>query len=137
MGRTTVYTQETDNRAKQSPIWRGIGCLMIIIIPVISYIAAVLTMPFLLQRGLVPRELLFTPELPPWIWYVPVVARALQFLFVRYAIAATLLLTIFFIMIIGTVFSIFYALMYRVAGPPKYGPLDAPPPKKKIKKYTR
>jgi len=137
MGRQTTYVRETHSRDKESPIWRGIGCLLIIIVPVISYTAAVITLPFLLERGLVPRDLLVKPDLPSWLWYAPVLARAFKFLFVRSGIYATLLLTFLYILIFGGIFSVFYAFIYRIIGPKKYGPLDAPPPKKKIKRYTR
>lgn len=122
---------------KPRPLWRGIGCLLIVIVPVLSYAAAVVTMPFFLQRGLVPRTLLVTPQLPDWLWVLPVLARMLQFLFVRYAIYANLLLTFLYLLVIGGSFSLLYAAMYRIVGPSRFGPLDAPPPKIKVKKYKR
>ena len=118
-------------------LWRGIGCLIIILVPVLSFAAASLAMPALLSRGLIPQELLFTPEIPSWLWYAPVLAQIVQFLFGRYAIAAILLLTFLFILIIGGGFSVLYAFMYRIFGPKRYGPLDAPPPRVKTKKYKR
>ena len=119
------------------PIWRGIGCFIIIIVPVLSYAAASLMLPYLLSRGLVPSDLLFTPQTPDWLWLLPVVAQIYQFLFGRYAIVATLMLTFLFILIIGGGFSVLYAVMYRIFGPKRYGPLDAPPVKVKTKKYRR
>jgi hypothetical protein len=132
-------TLKTDDRKVEHPhpIWRGIGCLLIIITPVISYAAAVVSMPFLLNRGLVPPQLLFTPVLPTWIWYAPGLAGILQFLFGRYAIFVTLILTFVFILLLGGFFSFIYALIYRTMAPSRYGPMDAPPPKTRIKKYKR
>ena len=137
MGRRTVQTQTKDLSSKRPPIWRGIGCLLMIIIPVVSYAASVMTMPYLRGLGLIPVDLLFTPQLPSWIWAAPVLARMFQFLFVRYGIFATLLLTSIYIVLIGGTISVLYAFMYRLTAPARYGPLDAPPPKRKIKKYTR
>ena len=34
------------------PIWRGIGCLLIVLVPLMSYAAAELAMPFMQERGL-------------------------------------------------------------------------------------
>lgn len=119
------------------PIWRGIGCLLIILVPVLSYAAAELSMPFFMDRGLVPRELLFTPQTPDWLWVSPVLVQIFRFLFGRYAILAILLLTFIYILLIGGVLSVFYALIYRMAAPSRYGPMDAPPPRIKVKKYKR
>ena len=137
MGRVTTTVRKTSKDRAEHPIWRGIGCLIILIVPVLSFAAASLTMPILMQRGLVPQDLLFTPQLPDWLWYSPVLAQSIHFLFVRYGIAATLMLTFAFILIIGGFFSVLYAFVYRMVGPSRYGPLDAPPTKVKIKKYKR
>ena len=138
MGRYKETIKEVDQKVERPhPIWRGIGCLIIIIVPILSFAAANVSMPFFLNRGLVPNELLFTPELPRWLWYAPVLAQIIQYLFGRFAIFATLILTFIFIVILGGIFSVIYATMYRIVAPARYGPLDAPPPKVKIKKYTR
>ena len=138
MGRYRDTIKEVDVKAKgPHPIWRGIGCLTIIIVPILSFAAANVTMPFFLNSGLVPPELLGTPQLPDWLWYVPVLAQIVHFLFVRPAIFAILLLTFMFILLLGGIFSVIYAAMYRMVAPAKYGPMDAPPPRVKIKKYKR
>ncbi len=119
------------------PIWRGIGCLLIFLVPLLSYAAAEVSMPFFLSLGLVPRELLFTPKTPDWLYYVPVLAQAFQFLFGRYAILAILALTFIYIIFIGGFLSVLYAFIYQLAAPSRYGPMDAPPIRTKVKKYKR
>jgi len=94
-------------------------------------------MPFFQDRGLIPRELLGTPQTPDWMWIAPVVAQTYQFLFGRPGILATLVLTFIYILFIGGVMSVFYAFMYQLAAPSRYGPMDAPPPRVKVKKYKR
>ena len=138
MGRYRDTIKEVDQIERQPhPIWRGIGCLMIIIVPILSFAAASLSMPFFLNRGLVPNQLLFTPQVPDWLWYAPVLAQIIQFLFGRFAIFATLLLTFVYSVILGGIFSLMYATMYRAVAPSRYGAMDAPPPRVKIKKYKR
>ena len=110
---------------------------MIFLVPVLSFAAAELTMPFLLERGWIPRELLFTPQTPDWLLFSPTVAQIFQFLFGRYAILATLGLTILYIIFLGGLLTVVYAFLYRMAAPPRYGPMDAPPPRVKIRKYKR
>ena len=134
--RDTIATKQEKAKGPH-PIWRGIGCLIIIFVPILSFAAANVTMPFFLNRGLVPPELLGTPQLPDWLWYVPMLAQIVHFLFVRPSIFAILLLTFLYILILGGVFSVIYALMYQMVAPPKYGPMDAPPSRAKVKKYKR
>ena len=138
MGRYRDTIKESNQELGQlHPIWRGIGCIMVIIVPILSFALAEVLMPLLLKRGLVPQQLLFTPVLPDWVWYAPGLARIVQFLFGRYAIFATLILTVVFIILLGGFFSFIYALIYRSMAPSRYGPMDAPPPKTKVKKYKR
>jgi hypothetical protein len=119
------------------PIWRGIGCLLIVLIPILSYAAADLSLPFFQGRGLVPRELLATPQTPDWMYIAPMVVRIYQTLFGHPGILAILVLTFVYILLIGGIMSVFYAFMYQLAAPSRYGPMDAPPPRIKVKKYKR
>jgi hypothetical protein len=138
MGKYQFSDGPNVTQSKQPPpIWRGIGCLLIIIVPVVSYAAAELSLPFFLNRGLVPRELLFTPRVPDWLWLAPMLAQIVQSIIGRYGFFAILVLTFIYILFIGTIISIIYAFIYRLAVPKRYGPMDAPPPRVKVKKYKR
>jgi hypothetical protein len=44
---------------------------------------------------------------------------------------------VLYIVIFGGIISVIWALIYRVVGPPRYGPLDAPTPDIKVKTYKR
>lgn len=95
------------------PIWQGIGCLMMIIIPVISYAGSVLLVEANFKNRWLPfpREFYGPPSNP-----------------LLYAeIGMTVLLSILGYLI----FVIFYSLMYKALGPSKYGPTDAPPIRRK------
>lgn len=108
---------------KIHPIWRGIGCLMMLLIPIMSYAGAVVLVQANLEQGWLPmpRELLQTVA-------IPFVGDVEQFFAV--VIVTVLLMIIGF----GAV-TILYSLIYSAVGPPRLGPLDAPPvrnsPKKK------
>lgn len=119
------------------PIWRGIGCLFMVLVPILSFVAAQLTVPFFTERGWLPRELLITPQPPDWLYFAPNLVQVFRALFGHPGILATLLLTVVYILLIGGVLSVFYAFMYRMAAPSRYGPMDAPPPRVKVKKYKR
>lgn len=100
---------------KIHPIWRGIGCLMMFLIPLMSYAGAVLLVQANAANGWLPtpRDLARTITLPG-IGGVP-------FLFANLLVTALLMLIGF------GVLTIFYSIIYRMMGPPRYGPLDAPP----------
>ena len=138
MGKYHSGVKHEEHRSEgPQPIWRGIGCLLIVLVPLMSYAAAELTMPLLRERGMIPRELLFTPQMPDWLRIVPVLAQSFQFLFGRFGILAVLALTVLYLIVIGGVITMLYAYMYQLTAPSRYGPMDAPPPRVKIKKYKR
>jgi len=118
--------------------WRGIGCVMMILIPVISYAAGVETIKYAIaNRMAVPIELLGFPRFPALFYQsgglmaiLAPIARIKHF----YAYVAT---GVAYTILLGAVISMVYALIYRTIGPAQYGPLDAPPPKVKTKPYKR
>jgi hypothetical protein len=137
MGRYKETLTKTAEITGPPPIWRGIGCLLIILVPVMSFAAADLSWRFFWLRGLIPQELLVTPQPPDWIGLLPVVQAAYWFVFSKEAILAILVLTVIYTIFLAGIISVFYAFMYRLTAPSKYGPLDAPPPRIKVKKYKR
>ena len=112
MGKFTKYStavQPKERPWKIHPVWQGIGCLMMILIPVISYAGAVLLVDANIKNGWVaiPREFI-GPQGNP-------------LLYTQLGIAV--LLSLFGFML----FVIVYSLLYRAVGPPVRGPMDAPP----------
>jgi hypothetical protein len=100
---------------KVHPIWRGIGCLMMIIIPIMAYAGAVVLVQMNLEQGWLPSpaELMQTVTIP----YV----GSFPHLF------AHLLVTLLLSLVGFSVLTALYSLMYRMVGPSQYGPQDAPP----------
>jgi hypothetical protein len=98
------------------PVWRGIGCLLIILLPILAYAGAVLLVRENLQR----RWVVIPPELVG-SFVIPYLGRVF---FADLAMA-------FVLLILGFAFlTVVYAFIYRLFGPPRYGPLDAPPPRR-------
>lgn len=121
------------------PIWNTIGCLMIIIVPILSFFAALVTTEAGVNGGWpIPVEFLGYPHLPDFLFSVP----ALNFIFIPLAniqnLYAYIIFTLLYIVLLGGIISFFYAVVYRFTGPSKYGPLDAPPVRGvKHKRYKR
>jgi hypothetical protein len=106
-------------------------------VPVVSFAAADLSIPFFIKQNLVPRELLSTPQAPDWLKLLPVVEQMFNSLLGRPGIMATLSLTLIYILLIWGILTVLYAFMYQMSTPSRYGPLDAPPSRIKVKKYKR
>ena len=137
------YTSSVSKRSKPRgdgthTIWRGIGCIMILVIPAISIAAGIITIDNGLKHGwAIPYQLLGYPTLPDWFYKssgLITVFGPLTRINHLYAYTA---LSFFYMVAIGGIISVLYSFAYRFIGPSRYGPLDAPPPKVKTKKYTR
>jgi hypothetical protein len=94
-------------KTKIHPVWRGIGCVMIVVIPVLSY----LTANFLIKSRatltwvMIPQDLVFTQLKDPLFW-------------VRIFYAVVIALILFLIMGVITF------VIDKFFGPPKRGPYD-------------
>jgi hypothetical protein len=95
------------------PIWRGIGCILIILIPILSFAAAKL----LVQENLQQKWVQIPDELKGSI-DVPSLGQILY---------ADLAVTVILLVIGFGLLTIVYALIYRIFGPSPYGPMDVPP----------
>jgi hypothetical protein len=113
---------------RPNPIWRGIGCLIIIIVPLMSFAAAKLLIDYGLQQGwAIPNELLGYPKLPEELDAIPSIKFLLSPITRWPNSYAYLTLSLVFIMFFGGLLSFIYALAYRFVGPPRWGPYDLPP----------
>jgi len=118
--------------------WRGIGCVMMILIPVISYAAGVETVKFAISnRMALPYELLGYPRFPNLFYQSNGLMMLLTPIAKTQHFYAYFLAGVFYTILLGSTLSMFYAIMYRMTRPSQYGPLDAPPPKVKVKPYKR
>ena len=68
MGRHSSSMREPPSKPKEThPIWRGIGCVIIIIVPILSYALAYVTLPTFFDLRMVPSELSTPLKLPDWV----------------------------------------------------------------------
>ena len=119
-------------------LWRGIGCLMMIILPAISMALGYEIVNLALANGYpVPYQLLGTPRFPDLFYKSSGMMTILSPIiairnFYAYAVAA-----IFIMVLLSGIMSLVYAIVYRMIGPSRYSPLDAPPANVKAKAYKR
>ncbi len=126
---TRKYEKEQVKRPwKVHPVWRGIGCFMAILIPIMAWAGATV---------LIDNETLFTT---PESIKQPIIFRFTQYKLVNEVFqwlntnlggrGLTYAQVIYWLvlMLVGFLLMvILYGFFYRLIGPPKYGPLDSPP----------
>lgn len=100
---------------KVHPIWRGIGCVMMILIPLIAFAGAVWIVQENLKQGWMPVPAEFARAIT-----IPMLGSYPYLL-------AYLLVTVVLSLIGFGVFTALYSLIYSLLGPSQYGPLDSPP----------
>jgi hypothetical protein len=109
-----------------------------LVVPVVSYLLGALTVQVAVdQNWPVPYQLMGYPALPSLLSRSVALLPVVNFLEEQQNLYAILLMTFLFIIAIGAALSFVYALIYQYVGPPRYGPLDAPPPKIAVKQYKR
>jgi len=140
----TKYTNASQRRRsgpKQPEIhavWRGIGCLLILIVPTISFFLGIASIQLAVdQNWPLPYQLMGYPVMPDLLWKLAGLTPILGFIQSQNNLYAILMVTLVYVVFFSALVSFIYAFVYRYVGPARYGPQDAPPPKVKVKRYTR
>ena len=123
------YRRQRDQRPwKIHPVWRGIGCALLLLVPIMSWFATSLFLETN-KKIVLPWELTRVVAIP----YARVAAIDKLILPINRYFDATgfvfgqVFFTVIFSFIGFGVMAFLYAILYRVAGPPRYGPFDVPP----------
>jgi hypothetical protein len=114
---TKYQVVEAKDKWEVHPVWRGIGLLLIIIMPILSYAVSDLLLDANIDKIRLPSELTRPVD--------TVVFGVVNYLWAR------VVLTGLFTVIGFTILSIIYSIIYRFAGPDRYGPLDVPPERRR------
>jgi len=140
MGKYSTHSRQAPKPRIEGvhPVMRGIGCIMMVVVPILAYGSAVLLVNYGASQGW---------PIPPG-WYGPITIHPLllrlqglrpvwDFLRLQNNLVANLVFTVALILVIGGIMSVLYGYIYTLFGPPRYGPLDAPPIRRKVKRYKR
>ena len=139
MGKHNSYQKTPDlPRSEIHPIWRGIGCIIILLTPIISWAATqVLLDVGKSQKWPFMYGLAGTVRFPDIFYTTPYVQIVANYLSnIPYLEAMAMFFVLFLIMFSG-IFAVINAALYRMIGPPRYTRLDEPAPRVKTKRYTR
>ena len=145
----SVKQQEKPRPWRVHPIWRGIGCVMIVLIPIMSYlIGDFLTNDFEQVRIFFNQMSFFRKNVDLLAWIDPVANAVPQIRDQMLAFKTTLaesitpipyfwgkmLITFVLSMILFALLSILYSIIFKLTGPSPYGQLDVKPERYKRKK---
>lgn len=121
------------------PVMRGIGCIMIVVVPILAYGVAVLLVDYGAAHGWpIPPNWFGPPAIHPLLWNLTGLTPILAFIQAQNNLEANLVFTIALTVLMGGILSMIYGYMYSLFGPPRYGPQDAPPIRGvKVKRYKR
>jgi hypothetical protein len=130
MGFSTLQYRkdQKQRRWKINPVWRGIGCFLILLIPIMAWFAA----SILVQSDF---QLINSAQLdkPVRIKYVHVVeidkviSEINKFSAANNLVSGQFFYTVILMVLGFGLFSVIYGIMYKIVGPPRYGPFDVPP----------
>jgi len=135
--RTNSRQQGQVKRNQVPPLVRGIGCITMVLVPIVSYALAIFLISGPARSWPIPPDWFGTPNLPAFLFKLQGLAGIAGFLQAQTNLKANLIFAVVFTMVIYGVMSIIYGYVYAMFGPSKYGPQDVPPPRVKTKKYTR
>jgi hypothetical protein len=120
------------------PVMRGIGCVLMIIVPILAYGVAVLLVNYGFSRGWpIPPGWYGPPTIHPLLLKLQGLTPVWNFLRLQNNLIANLVFALAITVVIGGLMSIIYGYIYTLFGPPRYGPTDAPPIRIKVKRYKR
>jgi len=139
MTKHRTYERQLPARSKDPhPVWRGIGCLIMLLVPALSLGISVLLIEMALSLGIqLPPGLLGYPLMPNILFRVPGLVPILNWIHSINNLYAILVGAFAIAIILASLLALGYAFLYRLVGPPRYSPLDAPPPNIKVRKYKR
>jgi len=105
--------QPKERRWRIHPIWRGIGCLLLILIPIVAFAAGDLLVENYQDVVDIPPELAKTLQVGE--------SLTIEFFFAKLLVAVVLAVVLFLLL------SLLYAVFYWVMGGDRLDPRDAPP----------
>jgi len=137
MGKYNKFQYERKDKPQGNPIWRGIGCLIMAALPVITFGLTVLVAPIIAATNMIPLSLTRRVNFPAWVFHTRGLSEVASYL--RGIDNLWLGVMVFFIILILLIgiASLIYVSVLQFIGPPRYSEKDAPPSRYKAKPYKR
>ena len=137
MAKYRKYERKSAPKPGTNPLWRGVGCILIVVVPLISYGLMTVVNPLLMASGLVPVEITGYVKFPDWSLRSPFLSGITSFIGGIDNLWLKLIVFFVILLLLTTISSMVYSMIYQLVGPPRYSERDAPPSKQKAKAYKR
>ena len=140
MGKYTTHSRQAPKPRVTGvhPVMRGIGCIMMVVVPILAYGSAVLLVNYAVsKRWPIPPEWLGRITIHPLLLRLRNLDLIWNFLLQQNNLMANLVIAAAITVVVLGIMSIIYGYIYSIFGPPRYGPQDAPPIRVKVKRYKR
>jgi hypothetical protein len=141
MGRYSSYQKQKPkvNRDEVHPVMRGIGCILLVLVPILAYGTSVYLVDYGVSKGWpIPATWLGIINIPPLLQKLAGLTVIWNFLQAQNNLTANLIFAFAVTILIFGILAIIYGFTYRLFGPPEYGPTDIPPERgRKVKRYKR
>lgn len=131
------YVQTSAKKRETSPAWRGVGCILMFLLPVVTFGLTYIFSPLVAATGLMPFQVLGHVKFPDWMYRVRVISNIANFIGGINNLWLDVIVFIVILVLLLGIFSLLYTVTMQVIGPPRYTEVDAAPTKYKAKKYTR
>ncbi|MFO3795742.1 MAG: hypothetical protein ACK8QZ_00420, partial [Anaerolineales bacterium] len=115
--------------------WRGIGCLLLLIMPLLAWGIGELLFQFAQQRWNLPYEWTLPPQWPTWMWQISFLAPYLSYTQRWSYFLARLIFWGTTLIVLWGGIVLLYAFLYKYLAPPD--PLRDLVPPPKVKRYRR
>ena len=137
MGKYNKFQDDRKDKPQANPLWRGVGCIIMIGVPLITFGLTILAMPPLIATGLMPLQLMGQVKFPAWVFKAPGLSDAAMFIGSINNLWLGLLVFFVILLLLSGISSLIYVSVLQVVGPPRYSEKDAPPSRYKAKVYKR
>ncbi len=131
------YQKVEETKPAPNPIWRGVGCLLIVILPVAAYFLMKVTVPLLLNTGVVPPDIQGYVRFAPWILKTPGLMQGANFIGTINDFWLKLIVWVTLMILVGAIGSLIFTSIMQFMGPPRYREIDVPGNPYRGKKVSR
>jgi len=140
MGKYSSRLQQSDGpnpKTTINPYMRGIGCLLMVAVPVFSYLVGSYFAAQGFASQILPANWYGRLTLSPKLTQLSGLNVVSGWLANSGITAAALAIAVVVTIVVGGIISIVFGYLYNLLSPAKYSGMDVPPPRVKTKKYKR
>lgn len=120
-----------------NPVWRGIGCVLIVVVPLMAYALMAIITPSVIASGWAPGELRGYVQFPDWVLHTPTLGSIASLIGGINDLWLKVVEFFVILVLLAGFFSLVYSIVFQIVGPPRYTVLDAPPPRHRPRAYKR